>query len=287
MQPGRITFLESLILGRCGIRAIKRRRPRQVVLSCDRLEGRVTPAHIGVAHHAVAHLHQAALHAHAAETAATTAASAATTAATSAVSAASNTTTDSSSSSCSSSSSSGSTSSSALSSAQATLRSDVQTIELSSDTTVGQLAAIAAAFETLKTDGLSPSSQSALKSFENNLVTAYASGTTGSSPIVDVAADATSTTLTGNSTLLSEFEAIYTSSPTTQQTTDLTTAYNALAAAVTSSNITSADITTINTDWAAVLAAEGSTSTATFPYFELVTGRSGGPGFGPEGAGGC
>jgi hypothetical protein len=77
---------------------------------------------------------------------------------------------------------------------------------------------------------------------------------------------------------------LYTSSPTTQQTTDLTAAYNALAAAVTSSNITSANITTINTDWAAVLAAEGSTSTATYPYFNLVAGQVG---HGGEGGGGC
>jgi hypothetical protein len=104
---------------------------------------------------------------------------------------------------------------------------------------------------------------------------------------------ASGTTLTGNSTLLSEFEALYTSSPTTQETTDLTTAYNALAAAVTSSNITEADITTINTDWSAVQSAEGSTSTATYPYFNLVIGQDdfGGPGV-PNGgnggmAGGC
>ena len=79
---------------------------------------------------------------------------------------------------------------------------------------------------------------------------------------------ASGTTLAGDSTLLSQFEALYTSSPTTQETTDLTTAYNALAAAVTSSNITSADITTINTDWAAVLSAEGSSSTATYPVLQ-------------------
>jgi hypothetical protein len=139
-----------------------------------------------------------------------------------------------------------------------TLRNDVQAIELGSDTTVGNLAAIRAAFDTLSSDGLSPKSESALRSFENSLVTAYASGTI----------------LTGNSALLSEFEALYTSSPTTQQTTDLTAAYNALAAAVTKSNVTSSDITTINTDWAAVLAAVGSSSTATFPYFDLVTGQN-------------
>jgi hypothetical protein len=73
---------------------------------------------------------------------------------------------------------------------------------------------------------------------------------------------------------MEKFEALYTGAPTAQQTTDLTTAYNALAAAVTSANITSADITTINTDWAAVLAANGSTSSATYPYFTLVTGRA-------------
>jgi hypothetical protein len=73
----------------------------------------------------------------------------------------------------------------------------------------------------------------------------------------------------------------------------LTTAYNALAAAITSSNITSSDLSTIDTDYAAVLAAESSTSTATFPYFTLVTGQQrggpgGGPGFGGGGMqGGC
>ena len=35
------------------------RRVRRVVLSCDGLEDRVTPAHVGLAHHAVAHLHAA------------------------------------------------------------------------------------------------------------------------------------------------------------------------------------------------------------------------------------
>jgi hypothetical protein len=132
------------------------------------------------------------------------------------------------------------------------------------------LTAIHAAFETLKSDGLSPSSSSALSSFEDSLVKSFANGTT----------------LTGNATLLAQFEAIYTSSPTTQETTDLTTAYNALATAISASNITSSDLSTIDTDWAAVLAAESSTSTATFPYFTLVTGRAGGPGGGGMG-GGC
>jgi len=152
--------------------------------------------------------------------------------------------------------------------ARRTLRNDVQAIELNSGTTVGQLAAIGTTFRTLGNDGLRPSSPSALASFENGLVTSHASGTT----------------LTGNATLLSQFNALYTSSPTAQQTTDLTAAYNALAAAVTSANITSANITTINTDWAAVLTAQGSTSTRTFPYFSLVTGRS--EGFGERFGGG-
>jgi hypothetical protein len=126
------------------------------------------------------------------------------------------------------------------------------------------LTAIETTFATLKADGLTPTSASALTAFENSLVTTFASGTA----------------VTGNATLLSQFEALYTSTPTTQQTTDLTAAYNALAAAVTSSNITAANITTINTDYAAVLAAEGSSSTETYPYFTLVTGHSGGVGGG-------
>jgi peptidoglycan DL-endopeptidase CwlO len=261
----RTNKLREMFFGAGKARARKTRKPRQVVLHCDSLEERVTPAHGGIAHHAVAHLHAAAHHARASEhlSAATAVTASATSAASTATSA-----TDSSSS---SSSSNSSSSSSTLAAALATLKSDIQTIELASDTTVGQLAAIATAFETLKTDGLTPSSQSALESFENSLVTDYASGTT----------------LTGNASLLSQFEAIYTSSPTTQETTDLTTAYDALAAAVTSSNISAADITLINTDWSAVLAAQGSTSAATFPYFQLVTGQAlHGSGLGGEGGGG-
>jgi hypothetical protein len=91
-----------------------------------------------------------------------------------------------------------------------------------------------------------------------------------------VTANASRTTLAGNATLLSQFEALYTSSPTAQQTADLTTAYNALAAAVTSAGITSGNISTINADWSAVVAAANSSSTATFPYFSLVAGEGGG-----------
>ena len=218
--------LRDLFFGRRPAGAESARRPRKVVLSCDSLEGRVTPsqfgggglgtfaagAHIG-SHHGGG-------------------------------------------------GGSSTTTNTALTTALQTLHNDVQTIELASSTTVSQLTAIRAAFQTLKTDGLSPTSQSALQSFENSLVTTLASGTT----------------LIGNATLLSQFEALYTSSPTATQTTDLTTAYNALAAAVTSANVTSANITTINTDWAAVLAAKGSTSTTTYPYFSLVTGQGGGGG---------
>ena len=289
-MQNRFKKLQSLIFGLGKSPSGKTRRPRQVALGWESLEDRVTPAHVALAHHAFAHLQAAAHHAHAVHahsttsstdstdtTTASTAVASSTTGSSSLTSGTSSSSTDSSSSttgsstdSSSSTTSSSSSSSSSLSTAKQTLRSDIQKIELASDTTVGQLTAIAVAFETLKTDGLSPSSQSALESFENSLVTDYASGTA----------------LTGNATLLSQFEAIYTSSPTTQETADLTTAYNALAAAVSSSNITSADITTINTDWAAVLAAEGSTSTATFPYFQLVTGQQG-PGYGGMGQGSC
>jgi len=162
---------------------------------------------------------------------------------------------------------------SALQKALQTLKSDVQTIELASNTTVGELTAIKVAFAKLATDGLRPSSYSALQTVENNLVTtnANAPGTI---------------TSTGTNSLLTQFEAFYTSSSTpltTPQTTDLTTAYNALAAAVTSAGIGGAngDIATIKTDWAAVLAALNSTSTATFPYFTLVTGQGAGVCNGP------
>ncbi len=226
----------------------KRRRTRRLTPMVDGLEDRVVLSHLGGLHH---------LHAHHTASVQTSGTTGSTTSTTNASSTATASTADES-----DTDTSSSTSNTALSTARQTLRNDIQTIELASGTTIGQLTAIRAAFQTLASDGLQPSSSSALSSFEDSLVKSFASGTT----------------LTGNADLLSQFEALYTSSPTTQQTTDLTTAYNALAAAVTSSNITSADLTTIDTDYAAVLAAEGSTSTASFPYFSLVTGRASGGG---------
>jgi hypothetical protein len=223
----------------------KRQRPRQMTPVLDGLEERIALSHFGGLHH----------HHHAHQVASTSAAVASTSTALASASSSSDTT----------SSYTGTTtssSSSTLDTARQTLRSDIQTIELASGTTIGELTAIRAAFQTLSSDGLKPSSSSALSSFEDSLVKSFANGTT----------------LTGNATLLAQFEALYTSSPTDQETTDLTTAYNALAAAVTSSNITSADLTTIDTDYAAVLSAAGSTSTDSFPYFSLVTGRAGGVG---------
>ena len=165
-------------------------------------------------------------------------------------------------------------SNSTLSTALKTLHTDVQTILAASGTTIGELTTIHTAFQTLKTDGLTPTSQSALSTFENGLVSAFTKLSAGS-------------TLAGDTALLTQFEALYTSTPTAQQTTDLTAAYDALAAAVTSSGITAANLTTIDTDYAAVLAAESSTSTATYPYFSLVTGGGGfGGGFGGFGGGG-
>ena len=221
-----------------------RRRPRRLEIAWDCLEERKVLSHVGGFHHQ--HFHAALT-----SSAHTSGTSTGTTGSSSA------TTTGSSS------------SNTALETARQTLKTDIQAIESNSGTTIGELTAIHTAFQTLKSDGLTPSSQSALASFEDSLVTSFASGTS----------------LTGNATLLSQFEALYTSSPTTQQTTDLTTAYNALAAAVTSSNITQANVTTIANDWTAVLAAESSTSTAAFPYFTLVTGQTPGPGGGH--GGGC
>jgi hypothetical protein len=205
------------------------------------LEERITLSHIGVLHH-----HHRAHHA--ASTSAAVSSSSSTTSTTSSTSATTL-----------SASTSTSTSSSTLDTARQQLRSDIQTIELASGTTIGELTAIRAAFQTLSNDGLKPSSSSALSSFEDSLVKAFANGTT----------------LTGNADLLSQFKALYTSSPTDQQTTDLTTAYNALAAAITSSNITASDLATIDSDQAAVDTAEGDSSGDTFPYFTLVTGRAG------------
>jgi hypothetical protein len=210
------------------------RGPRRAELAWDCLEERTVLSHIGGFHH---HAHATASSISGSRSTGSTTTSTGTTA--------TNTT---------------------LTAAQQTLHNDVLSIEKNSSTTVGQLATIRSAFETLEADGLNPSSQSALSSFENSLVTTYASSGSGA--------------ITGNATLLAQFEALYTSAPTTQQAMDLTAAYNALTSAVSYSNITSANIAAINTDYAAVLAAEGSTSTSTFPYFSLVTGGYGGPGGG-------
>src|SRR5271166_425519 len=157
---------EDLIASHRRLRVPKSRGPRRVELSCDPLEERVTPSHVvGTAYLAAAvHAHQqVALH------------------------------------------SSGTTSilpipaprgslgntlpgpvgsthgvgsshstNSALQTALKNLQSEVQTIELASGTTVGQLTAIKVAFQTLRSDGLRPTSQSALSSFENSLVTTNA-----------------------------------------------------------------------------------------------------------------
>jgi hypothetical protein len=254
--------VEDLIATHRRLRAPRTRGPRRVELSCDSLEERVTPSHFGGAEHlaAAVHVHQqVALHSHSSEKTSTlpTTAPVSTVSTLLPPSILGNT----------SSSSTVAwahgghgrhTTNSALQTALQTLKKDVQTIELASGTTVGELTAIRVAFQALSSDGLAPTSYSALQSFENSLVTTNAT-TPGS--------------LTNNAALLKQFEALYTSSPTTQQTTDLTTAYNALSAAVTSAGVTHSDITTINTDWSAVLAASNSTSTATFPYFSLVAGQ--------------
>ncbi len=231
---------EDLITSHRRLRAPKSRGPRRVELSCDPLEERATPSHLMP--HLAAAVPVPRQVAHHSSLGNTTTPSPVTP--THGVGGSHSTNT-------------------ALKTAIQTLRKDVQTIELASGTTVGQLTAIRVAFQKLASDGLKPSSYSALQSFENSLVTAKTSLPTG-------------TTLASDTTLLNQFMALYTSSPTTQQTTDLTTAYNALAAAVTSAGVTSGNITTINTDWAAVLAALNSTSTATFPYFTLVTGQGAG-----------
>ena len=157
--------VEDLIASHRRLRASGPRGPRHVELSCDPLEERVTPSHLGPMQHLAAAVHVQPLTHH----------------------------------------SSGAKSTlpvllpggwlgnspppvtvplphrghghstnSALQTALKTLQSEVQTIELASGTTVGQLTAIKVAFRTLASDGLHPTSQSALSSFENSLVTTNA-----------------------------------------------------------------------------------------------------------------
>lgn len=171
-MPIRRGSLFNLILGRSQDARPSARRPRPASLSCEGLETRVVPAHGHFAHHALAHLHAA------------TASTTGTSTTTSSSSSTSGTTT-------SSTSGTTGTTNSALTTALQTLHGEEQTIELASGTTIGQLTAITSAFQTLSADGLTPSSQSALSSFEDSLVTANASGTT----------------LAGNATLLAQFEA--------------------------------------------------------------------------------
>src|SRR5262245_39912956 len=63
-MPIRAKLLEELIIGRSWVRAERVRRIRRSNLSCESLEGRVAPAHGGLAYHALAHLHAATVHAH-------------------------------------------------------------------------------------------------------------------------------------------------------------------------------------------------------------------------------
>ncbi len=254
--------LSDLLASHRGLRSPEPRGPRRIGLLCDALEDRVTPSHLGALHElaAAVQVHRQP------ESPGIGAAGRATVSVRTIIGSANvprgvlgHTTAPV--------STSGlyghgrTAQNPALQSALQTLRSDVQKIELASGTTVGELTTLRAAMQTLAGDGLSPTSYSALQSFENSLVTINASAP-GS--------------LTGNLTLLQQFQALYTSSPTTQETTDLSSAYNALAAAVTSAGVTSADIETINADWSAVLAASSSTSTASYPYFALVTGQGAG-----------
>ncbi len=239
------------------------RSARRAELSCQPLEERVTPSHFAAAHHLVAAVnvhHEVARHSGESTGTATITAPAPTETAPLRTGLLGNTGLPDTAAGRHEGRGSSSTNT-ALQTALQNLAKQVQTIELASGTTVGELTAIRVANQTLATDKLTPSSYSALQSFENSLVTTNAT-TPGS--------------LTGNSTLQAQFAALYTSTPTTQQTTDLNTAYNALAAAVTSAGITSADITAINTAWSAVLTASNSTSTATFPYFTLATGQGAG-----------
>jgi hypothetical protein len=250
----------DLISGSRTLYGFTHRKIRRAKPSCQPLEERVTPSHFAVAHHLAASVH---VREQGARNSTGTAERLPITAVSSTVTAPlpaglSRTASSSRTVAWAYGGSYRHTTNSALQTALQNLKKDVQTIELASGTTVGELTAIRVAFNTLANDGLSLTSYSALQSFEDSLVT-----TNASSP----------GSLTNNAALLKQFEALYTSSPTTQQAKDLMTAYNDLAAAVTSAGVTSSDIATVNTDWSAVLAASNSTSTSTFPYFSLLAGQ--------------
>ncbi|MCA1685674.1 MAG: hypothetical protein LC745_06740, partial [Planctomycetia bacterium] len=53
-MQARTNALRDLLFGRTGPRTGAARRSRNVVLSCDTLEGRVTPSSFGNLHHAIA-----------------------------------------------------------------------------------------------------------------------------------------------------------------------------------------------------------------------------------------
>ena len=136
------------------LRAPKPRGVRRVELSCHPLEERVTPSHSGVVHHlaAAVNVHQQVAH-HSRGTTSTVPVTLPggflgntpppSTGAWGHGGRGSHST------------------NSALQTALQNLRTEVQTIELASATTVGELTAIRVAFQTLASDGLAPSSYSA------------------------------------------------------------------------------------------------------------------------------
>ncbi len=158
--------VEDLIASHRRLRAPKARGARRVELSCDPLEERVTPSHPGAMLHVAAALHLQQQVAHHASGATSTLpipgprgpAGNTTPPVTAPLPHGGRS----------------HSTNSALQTALKALQSGVQTIELASGTTVGQLTAIKVAFRTLATDGLRPTSQSALSSFENSLVTTNA-----------------------------------------------------------------------------------------------------------------
>jgi hypothetical protein len=246
-----ISLLRGFLFGRSRTENERARRAQRATLLCETLEGRVAPAHFHGVHHALIAIYGQQTggrsESHSTTAQGMIASSAVGASAPSATSRADRTRRT-----------QYPSQRLTLASALKALMNEIQIIKLGSTTTIGQLTAIEIAMRTLSAGGLSPSSTAVLESFEDRLVTASASGTI----------------LENNLGLLRQFEALYTSSPTTQETADLTVAYNALIAAVMSAGITAADISTINAGWSAVQAAQGNPSTTAFPFFTLVTGRS-------------
>ena len=148
----------DLIASHRRLRAPRLRGPRRTELSCDPLEERVTPSHFGAVNQlaAAVHVHQQVAHHSSGESSTLPITASASTSSTLGHRGRLGTTPPGTVASLHRLSGRSHSTNSALTTALQTLKKDVQTIELASGTTVGELTAINVAFHTLASDGLTP-----------------------------------------------------------------------------------------------------------------------------------